>query len=762
MPQREKRYPRLGELIKDLVRKLAAEKRWRMTPTMAYICDKTYYGPDMVYHWRQGKACPTPETIEILANIGKEDANLTREWGESLLYAAYHPDAVHIVNRLWGPKTIRSIPCNLPSRDRAQLIGRLVEIDHLLELLSPDIGTALITVDGIGGVGKSALVLEVAELCRQVSTGEESNSKVPRFEAIIFVSAKQQYLTPIGILPSIEAKRTLRDIFREIASTLEYTEITYTAPHEQISIVHKALKRQATLLIVDNLETMEDKQEILSFLYELPRSVKVVVTTRERVLFSPIRLEQLTREAALGLIEEEAQEKEAGISEEQALQLYDHLGGIPAALIYAIGQIASGYSVETVLRRIPKADSDVARFCFEGSIEQLQGKPAHHLLMTLAMFPKPPRREALIKTAGYMADNIAVEEGLAQLRKLSLIKEQESRYTMFPLTREFALSELAAHASFEQEARERWVEWYLNFTDKFGGKDWQDWYIRYDKIEDEWENLLTVFDWCAAHEQYDTIQTFWQGRQLVKFAHIYGHWDDRLLWLDWLIQVAQKRSDWTSAVKAIVDIGSTFTLKGQFEEANRYFQRALQLREHADPVAQVFLAQKISDFHIRQKEYPLALTWLGQAETLLNAITPSLGERERSRRWADFQSHKGLFFYSQKDYKQAEPYYRSVLDQAQFTDWERTAIYAQNHLAYIVTALDRLEEAEALLQKGLTINIDRRLTAFHNYVFAYFCTKKGRLNEARRLAREAFDEFERLGMRQETMEVDELLQQLNR
>lgn len=44
--------------------------------------------------------------------------------------------------------------------------------------------------------------------------------------------------------------------------------------------------------------------------------------------------------------------------------LYQSIGGIPAALVYAIGQRATGYSLETVLRNIPNAEGDVARFCF--------------------------------------------------------------------------------------------------------------------------------------------------------------------------------------------------------------------------------------------------------------------------------------------------------------------------------------------------------------------------------------------------------------
>jgi tetratricopeptide (TPR) repeat protein len=745
------KYPRLGKLIVRLVESLVAVKGWDMTATMVYVGDCTGYSPDTVYRWRQGKTCPAHETLEILVRIGKEQVDLPREWGESLLNAAHHPNAVALVNKLWGPKAIRAIPCNLPSRDRAQLIGRQSEIARLLELLSPDHAASLITVDGIGGVGKTALVLEVAYRCWKNSTGEERSANVPRFDAIIFVSAKQQHLTSDGILPGYGTKRTLRDIVREIASTLDI----------QSEQVEKYLSRQPTLLIVDNLETMEDKQEIISFLYELPRTVKIIVTTRERVLtFSPIRLDQLSQEEALALIEKEAQEKEAGIEGGDALNLYRHIGGIPAALIYAIGQIAGGYSAETVLERIPKSGSDVARFCFESSLEPLRDQPAHHLLMAMAMFSKSPMRDALAHTSGLTTDPIALEEALAQLRKLSLIGLQEGHYTMLPLTREYALSELTAYPTFEQEARGRWVEWYVNYAKKFGKKDYDDWRVRYDRIEEEWENLLAVFDWCAAHEQYEKIRDFWKEKHMVKFSHIYGYWEDRLFWLDWLSKAAEKQGDWSYAVEAMIDLSFTLTLMNQFEEADSILQHAWEIHEYAEQRVQLILMQKNTNLCIQKGEFVSALSWSKKAYQMLDRIKEFLKEPDRTRRQVDLLSNESLIHFKQKDYRQAEASFWKCLKLAETISWNRVIFFARNHLASIAIAQNQLEEAETLLQISLPVERDKRLAAFHKLTSAYFCQKKGNMDEARRLARAAFDSFERLGMRQEAQETDELLKQL--
>ncbi|WP_257236463.1 hypothetical protein [Nostoc sp. 'Peltigera malacea cyanobiont' DB3992] len=83
-----------------------------------------------------------------------------------------------------------AIPHNLPSPTYTEFIGREADMKKLLERLSPEHGAHMITVHGIGGVGKTALVLAAAYLCLEASN--ESSSDAPKFDAIIFTSAKQQ------------------------------------------------------------------------------------------------------------------------------------------------------------------------------------------------------------------------------------------------------------------------------------------------------------------------------------------------------------------------------------------------------------------------------------------------------------------------------------------------------------------------------------------------------------------------------------------
>jgi DNA-binding CsgD family transcriptional regulator len=170
-----------------------------------------------------------------------------------------------------------SVYQNLPVREYTTFLGRDRETTRLMELLDFQHTAHLISVDGIGGVGKTTLVVEVAYRCLQASNNQLLTPNLPTFEAIIFTSAKQNHLTSIGILPRLTKERTLRDICREIARILDLSEITNLPIEEQFQPIREKLSQTRTLLIVDNLETIENQQEVLSFLYDLPPTVKVVI-----------------------------------------------------------------------------------------------------------------------------------------------------------------------------------------------------------------------------------------------------------------------------------------------------------------------------------------------------------------------------------------------------------------------------------------------------------------------------------------------------
>ncbi|MUG99163.1 AAA family ATPase [Scytonema sp. UIC 10036] len=661
--------------------------------------------------------------------------------------------------------TSSSIHENLPNRECTNFIGRRQELTRLLELLSFEHPAHLISVDGVGGVGKTTLVLETAHLCLKASTlGSEvrtfEGTTIPTFEAIIFTSAKQQYLKALRILPRLKRERNLRDIYRTIAHTLERPEISYRSPEDQLDLIRDSLKQQRTLLIVDNLETIEDKQELLSFVYDLPRTVKVILTTREQALFVPIRLNSLEKEEALDLIAYQAKEKGIKLKPEETQLLYENTHGIPAAIVYTVGQLAAKYTLDYVLTKLKSADGDVARFCFKTSVEPLRGKPSHRILMTLSLFSKPVERETIAAIA--MEDSIHTDEGLAKLQQLSLVRQQDARYSLHPLTREYAAAELTANPEFEQPVRSQWVKWYLKFSQEYGNIDEKKWYPEYSHLDLEWENLQDVMKWCREKRKYDDLLSFW--RQIKGYTHVRGYWDDRLVWTDWLLEAAEERGERSTLAEILYDKGWTLTLTRQpkcLEEASTLLQLAWELRNHQDITFQVELAARMVVLSIHQNKFDEAYDWMKIKQNMLKQS--GIDDLERQRQHIQTLYYQAKIFFLNEDYVQAKKLYQQALKQAKNIEWQRAEIAIQNWLADLAIEEGNLEVAQQILKQGFPVaehNKDKHSIAFHQRSFAYLSQQQGNLEETRTWAEKAALSFESLKMIPEATEMRTLLQNI--
>ncbi|MBW4643096.1 MAG: AAA family ATPase [Goleter apudmare HA4340-LM2] len=666
-----------------------------------------------------------------------------------------HTQAVDVQS--WDAQT-NPVYQNLPAREYTTFVGREREISRLMELLDFQHTAHLISVDGIGGVGKTTLVVEAAYRCLQASNNQLSARHLPTFTAIIFTSAKQNHLTAIGILPRLTKERTLRDICREIARILDLSEITNLPIEQQFQPIRERLSQIKTLLIIDNLETIENQQEVLSFLYDLPPTVKVIITTREQALFVPIRLGCLPREHGLRLIQEEAKEKGINLTAEESLQLFDGVSGIPAAIIYVIGQIAAGYSLEDVLSQIKEPDGDIARFCFAGSVIPLRGTPPHHLLMALSLGVQPITKETAASVAFEQSDPIVTAQGLAKLQQLSLVYQQQGRYGLLELTREYAASELAANSGLAQKLQQRWVNWYIKFSEVYGGINWKEWHLGYGYLEAEWENLRSVLEWCISQGIYLDARTIWQ--QIKGYIHVRGYWDERLEWTAWLIETAKQAGDWTFAVEVMSDRAGTLMRmrhEKQLQEAEILLEEAWNLRQHQTITLQLEIATNMVILSIYQEEWQKAGEWLAEEKQLLTQT--ALSEMERQQQQVHILYYQGQISFKTGNYQQAQSFFLQALEQATAVRWLRATTAIQNWLADIALELGNLVEARRLLATSFPMaqrHKDKLSIAYHKATFAKLEKREGNLPQAKLLAKEAAEGFESLKMIVEAQEMHSL------
>ncbi|MEM9483402.1 MAG: NB-ARC domain-containing protein [Cyanobacteria bacterium P01_F01_bin.116] len=653
------------------------------------------------------------------------------------------------INRQAQRNLWRQLPkIYLPSQTN-EFIGRKEEIEQLLRYISLDYRAPIITIDGIGGVGKTALALEVAYRCLEASIKNKENSTIPKYDSIIFVSAKDNYLLPEGIISRPERDSNLQDIFRVISQTLDNGIINQLTGELRVKEVYEALGQQSTLLIVDNMETIDDKNDVVSFLSDLPASTKAIITTRERViLYGSLRLDSLPEEDSLKLIHQQSVQKGVSLSDDESKRLYEFLGGVPVAIIYAIGQLSRGYTLEGITNFANKVPENIAHYCFKASLEKIKDTAAHKLLMGISVFRRAPTLDALVKASGLQTDMISVETGLAELQQLSLVSYKNKRCKILPITREFALSELVANEAFENKVRKRWLGWYETFAETNGNRDWEEWQIQYDKIDDEWPNLIAVLDWCAAHDRYEDIKELWF--MLNQFASLYGYWADRLYWLSWLYKESERRGKLGDVYYAKVDQAYTLIEMNQLERAQSLLLESWKLRQLGSDTNRIFLTQNIALLRIQQKKYKSAILWVETAEDLVK--TAKFTDRTKKRREIVNLSRKAEAYYHLGKKEEANKLFESVLKQSEDIGWQRQKNIARRQLAEVALANHQLQEAENLLSAGYgeTLrNKAKKDIAEYQRAFALLEKVKGNTEKSHDWAKQAIAIFKDLGMKQQ-------------
>lgn len=259
-----------------------------------------------------------------------------------------------------------AVICWLPARDSARFEGRDRDQKQLNHWLEGEGGDRCLVIEGAGGTGKTALALESAD--RLVS-----HSTCP-FGAVIFVSAQTTQLTGMGILPKLQSDPTFEGLLGMIADRLQRPMPDHCQDERsRWQWVWQQLARQRTLLIVDGFEALSDPVTTMAFLCDLPATVKVLITSRQRLFFErSIHLSGLDSSAALAWITDRAEDAGWPWSLADYKALVDITGGLPGAIAWVLGQLAAGQPLPWAIAQLQRPDCVVAQFYCHRALAALQ------------------------------------------------------------------------------------------------------------------------------------------------------------------------------------------------------------------------------------------------------------------------------------------------------------------------------------------------------------------------------------------------------
>lgn len=155
-------------------------------------------------YWGKGYVPGDLQIVDFLAEVGARRARLPTEWLDRFLKAAGYSEALRRerMRALYGQDEmpLPHHPFNLPAR-RGDFLGRQTELELVLEALS--LGWPVSLIEGMAGIGKTTLALEVAYACARQPRNGAVDFTWPEFPFIVWTSAEGRGLTLDDLLSII-------------------------------------------------------------------------------------------------------------------------------------------------------------------------------------------------------------------------------------------------------------------------------------------------------------------------------------------------------------------------------------------------------------------------------------------------------------------------------------------------------------------------------------------------------------------------------
>ncbi|MCI0610080.1 MAG: tetratricopeptide repeat protein [Anaerolineae bacterium] len=655
---------------------------------------------------------------------------------------------------------------------RPYFVGRDEEIKTILQSLQPNSRTFIIGIEGIGGVGKSALATEVSHRCIENDL----------FEAVIWVSAKESTLTLHGIEPITPEVKSLSDILITIGTTLGNPTIGNLSIQDQIKRAYNLLSRQTTLLVLDNFESLSknEQRDILDFLRRSPITLKVVVTSRERVSEGQIiRLQGLSFEESNALLEWDAQQKNIHLTKDQSKYLVELTGGLPLALLWVQGQIAVlGYSATQVLDKLSlDTDIPILQYCFNHSWNLLRHSNEKKLLFIMALQPEAVSRSALKEIAG-IEDADSFDNAISDLLQLTLIEHAFGRdyFSILPLTRRFIRTQFASDRKFIKQAELKTAQYYVKLlSQKSSFKEWRG----YDDLLLDRNNILGVAQWCYKSIQKKQTSSTSLAKQTRSIAEILvqigiqfgsvlwqrAYWYDRMTLAHAALSAAKLLSDWKSVSTFARNISWIYFYQGDYLRALHWAEEALSATTKTEEELLIAAAKRsLGAVELRLGNFE-------RSEKMLRDVLKTSEEYASddygiySKGFAQYGL--GELEYERGNIDRAKEWYQKALDTWRDPvrkDPVRHVSYALNGLGFVALKEKRPEDAMRFFMEGIQSaeefgRVDELAKGQLGLASVYLETGTD-LKTALKLVNESIESFQQQGMQYELQKSQTLQEKI--
>ncbi len=561
-----------------------------------------------------------------------------------------------LYNRIRSTEKVR--PHNLPPQ-LTPLIGRERELTEIAERLA-DPDCRLLTLAGLGGVGKTRLAMQAAE------------EHIGDFLHGV-------YFVPLAPLSSPAF------IVSTIADAIGFSFIGRQDPKTQL-LDH--LRDKEMLLVLDNLEHLLTGTELLLDILRRAPDVKIMVTSRERLnvraewvfnvrglTFPETHVTQgVEGYSAVQLFCERARRVETGFSLSTTtipavVRICQLVEGTPLGVelaaasvaLFSCEQIAAQIAhnldgLATTMRDVPERHRSI-RAVFEHSWNLLSEKE-QHVLQKLAPFHGGFESQAAQEVAGASPGILS-----ALVNKSLVYKTPTDRYEMHELLRQYAAEKLDEHPQVKDETRDRHCEYYAEFlhqrADHLKGERQKEVLA---EINAEIENVRAAWQHAVAHNKEDALE-----KSLVSLLRFY----ERRSWFQEGLEAFGKAA---ASLEASFDptdqiTGRKAVVLGLLLSQQGWYSHRLGLSEKA----KTFLEKSVAILR------PLGIRW--ELAKVLNEL--------------------GVVTYRAGDYTGAKQLYKESLSVCRQLDDRRELAVTLSNLGNVCRALGEYTQAKEFLQESV-------------------------------------------------------------
>jgi predicted ATPase/DNA-binding SARP family transcriptional activator len=459
-----------------------------------------------------------------------------------------------------APRAVGDIEAPLPSFLTA-FVGREQELDEVTALVRR--GVRLVTITGLGGMGKTRLAVEAAR-----SLADDFGDGVA-------------YVPLAAIADPALVGATIAQALGESGVASE-------------EVLSARLRSRHLLLLLDNFEQVVDAAPLVSsLLQEAPRLV-VLVTSRAALHLSgehEYPVPSLPAAEAVALFEDRARGvnphftlAEAGSAAVE--ELCARLEGLPLAIELAaartrlltpsamLGRLASRLDLLAEGPRDAPERHRALRTTLDWSYELLT-PPQQRLFARLGVFVGGCSLEA--------AEAVCASNGRSTLEDLSAVVDEslahlesapQPRVTMLETVREYALERLDVLGE-TSETRTRHRDYFVAFAENAhaaaGGPEQSDWFARLELEHDNLRAALSfVRDRGEAEVELRLCVSLW------RFWQIHGHLDEGRRALDAAL-TSNPDGDPVQRARVLNGAGVLAGEQGDFEAAAEFFESSLQV-----------------------------------------------------------------------------------------------------------------------------------------------------------------------------------------